>query len=86
MRKPPHADAQEGTNILTHPDRCCRPFAHEVIQTSDARAIAVLVESTRSEGADRIILVLKRRGHVMGFTGEGINDAPSLHTAAKTMS
>src|SRR2546422_9466691 len=38
MRKPPHADAQEGTSILTRPDRCCRPFAHEVIQTSDARA------------------------------------------------
>ena len=30
---------------------------------------------------DRIILVLKRRGHVVGFLGDGINDAPALHTA-----
>jgi Mg2+-importing ATPase len=29
----------------------------------------------------RILLALKRRGHVVGFMGDGINDAPSLHTA-----
>ncbi len=29
----------------------------------------------------RIILALKRRGHVVGFLGDGINDAPSLHAA-----
>jgi len=30
---------------------------------------------------NRIILALKRRGHIVGFIGDGINDAPSLHTA-----
>ncbi len=30
---------------------------------------------------NRIILALKRRGHVAGFLGDGINDAPSLHTS-----
>jgi Mg2+-importing ATPase len=30
---------------------------------------------------DRIILALKNRGHVVGFLGDGINDAPSLHAA-----
>jgi P-type Mg2+ transporter len=30
---------------------------------------------------NRILLALKRRGHVVGFLGDGINDAPSLHTA-----
>ncbi len=30
---------------------------------------------------DRIIAALKRRGHVVGFMGDGINDAPSLHAA-----
>ena len=30
---------------------------------------------------NRIILALKRRGHVVGYMGDGINDAPSLHTA-----
>jgi Mg2+-importing ATPase len=29
----------------------------------------------------RIISVLQRRGHVVGFMGDGINDAPSLHSA-----
>lgn len=29
----------------------------------------------------RIILALKGRGHVVGYMGDGINDAPSLHTA-----
>jgi Mg2+-importing ATPase len=29
----------------------------------------------------QIILALKHRGHVVGFLGDGINDAPSLHAA-----
>ena len=29
----------------------------------------------------RILLALKQRGHVVGFMGDGINDAPSLHAA-----
>lgn len=30
---------------------------------------------------NRIILALKRRSHVVGFLGDGINDTPSLHAA-----
>ena len=30
---------------------------------------------------DRVILALKARGHVVGYLGDGINDAPSLHSA-----
>ena len=30
---------------------------------------------------NRIIIALKRRGHTVGYLGDGINDAPSLHTA-----
>lgn len=30
---------------------------------------------------DRIILALKKRGHVVGYMGDGINDAPPLHSA-----
>src|SRR6266478_104741 len=33
------------------------------------------------EQKNRVILALKARGHVVGFVGDGINDAPSLHTA-----
>ena len=29
----------------------------------------------------RILLALKHRGHIVGFIGDGINDAPSLHAA-----
>jgi Mg2+-importing ATPase len=30
---------------------------------------------------NRILLALKHRGHVVGFLGDGVNDAPSLHAA-----
>ena len=30
---------------------------------------------------NRIILGLRHRGHIVGYLGDGINDAPSLHTA-----
>jgi len=30
---------------------------------------------------NRVILALKRRGRVVGYMGDGINDAPSLHSA-----
>lgn len=30
---------------------------------------------------ERIILALKKMGHVVGFMGDGINDAPALHAA-----
>jgi Mg2+-importing ATPase len=66
---------------------------HETIVTGeelshlDDAALGHVVEEasvfTRVSPAqkNRIILALKRRGHVVGFIGDGINDAPSLHTA-----
>ena len=30
---------------------------------------------------NRVILALKQRSHVVGYLGDGINDAPSLHAA-----
>ncbi len=30
---------------------------------------------------NRVILAIKARGHVVGYLGDGINDAPSLHSA-----
>ena len=68
-------------------------FPHDAIVTGDelARlddaALGHVAEEasvfTRVSPAqkNRIILALKRRGHIVGFIGDGINDAPSLHTA-----
>lgn len=33
------------------------------------------------EQKNRVMRALRRRGHVVGFMGDGINDAPSLHNA-----
>jgi len=53
----------------------------------DDQGLAALVERTTlfcrvTPGQkSRIILALKRRGHVVGYLGDGINDAPPLHAA-----
>ena len=58
----------------------------ELARVSDP-ALATLVEQVdifaRVSPAqkNRIILALKRHSHVVGFLGDGINDAPSLHAA-----
>ncbi len=50
-------------------------------------ALAHVVEETRvfarisPAQKNRILLALKHRGHAVGFMGDGINDAPSLHAA-----
>src|SRR5262245_21706889 len=59
----------------------------EELERLDDAALGHVVEEasvfTRVSPAqkNRIILALKRRGHVVGFMGDGINDAPSLHAA-----
>ena len=35
---------------------------------------------------ERIILALKRTGHVVGFMGDGVNDAPAMHAADASLS
>ena len=49
-------------------------LAHVVEQTSVFARISPAQKN-------RIILALKRRNHVVGYLGDGINDAPSLHAA-----
>ncbi len=68
-------------------------LAHEGSLTGEAvdalsdDALAKVAEKTaifarlNPEQKKRIILALKKQGHVVGFLGDGINDAPSLRTA-----
>jgi Mg2+-importing ATPase len=35
---------------------------------------------------ERVILALKKTGHVVGFLGDGINDAPAMHAADTSLS
>jgi P-type Mg2+ transporter len=35
---------------------------------------------------ERIILALKKAGHVVGFMGDGVNDAPAMHAADTSLS
>ena len=61
-------------------------LGEELDRTSDP-ALAHLAEETMVFARvspmqkHRIILALKHRGHVVGYMGDGINDAPSLHAA-----
>jgi P-type Mg2+ transporter len=73
----------------------CRAIGFEEPQVVTGDAIARLDDGALGHVAEsasvftrvspaqknRIILALKRRGHVVGFLGDGINDAPSLHAA-----
>jgi Mg2+-importing ATPase len=57
------------------------------IQQLDDQALMARVEQVNlfcrvaPAQKNRIILTLKRRGHVVGYLGDGINDAPALHSA-----
>ena len=57
------------------------------IEAMDDVALAAAVEMPNvyarlSPGQkQRIIRALQKRGHIVGFLGDGINDAPALHTA-----
>ncbi|MDO9107124.1 MAG: magnesium-translocating P-type ATPase [Methylovulum sp.] len=58
----------------------------DIAQLDDA-ALRVKVETANlfcrvnPSQKERVILAFKARGHVVGYLGDGINDAPSLHSA-----
>jgi Mg2+-importing ATPase len=57
------------------------------VRQMDDQALAAQVEMVNlfcrvnPAQKNRIILAIKRRNHVVGYLGDGINDAPSLHSA-----
>ncbi len=78
----------------------CRSLGLEVrgtltgteIDRLDDLALAARVETTsifcrvNPAQKNRIVHLLKFRGHVVGFLGDGINDAPALHSADVSLS
>jgi Mg2+-importing ATPase len=57
------------------------------MQGMDDHALSAVVENVNlfcrvnPAQKNRVILALKQRGRVVGYLGDGINDAPSLHSA-----
>lgn len=62
-------------------------FTGDQVDKLDDEALAYRAENgaifarVSPEQKNRVILALKSRGHAVGYLGDGINDAPSLHTA-----
>ena len=53
--------------------------------THAAEATDLFVEVDPNQ-KERVILALKRAGHVVGFLGDGVNDAPAMHAADTSLS
>ncbi len=59
---------------------------HEIAQMDDLALQARVDQVTlfcrvNPEQKNRVIRALRARGHVVGYLGDGVNDAPSLHSA-----
>jgi len=67
----------DGGDVLTGEDvdRLTDPALGQVAERSSVFA------RVSPQQKNRILQALRRRGHVVGFLGDGINDAPSLHAA-----
>lgn len=65
------------TGILTGADILKMDDQALVAQVEDVNLFCRVTPSQKN----RIILALKKRGHTVGYLGDGINDAPSLHSA-----
>ena len=48
---------------------------------ADSAVLLHMIAEVDPSQKERIILALQKTGHVVGFLGEGINDAPALHVA-----
>ncbi|MFO1093444.1 MAG: magnesium-translocating P-type ATPase [Planctomycetaceae bacterium] len=80
-----HVAAQVGL----HPERTITgkelSALHDEALWRIAETTEVFAEVDPSQ-KERIILALKKMGHVVGFLGDGINDAPAMHAADTSLS
>jgi Mg2+-importing ATPase len=54
-----------------------------LLRSAEATDLFAEVDPNQKE---RIILALKKTGHVVGFMGDGVNDAPAMHAADTSLS
>lgn len=67
----------DGASMLTGPELA--DLRDEALwQRAPGTAVFAEVDPNQKE---RILLALRKRGHVVGYLGDGINDAPALHAA-----
>jgi P-type Mg2+ transporter len=72
----------QGLQVLTGTE--LDALAEEALsQAAERTDLFVEVDPAQKE---RIILALKQRGHVVGFLGDGVNDAPAMHAADTSLS
>jgi Mg2+-importing ATPase len=50
-------------------------------ELAEAVAVTSAFARVRPEQKERVIAALRRQGHVVGYLGDGVNDAPSMHAA-----
>jgi Mg2+-importing ATPase len=68
--------------VLTGAD--LQPTPDEALpHTAEQTDLFVEVDPNQKE---RIILAIKKAGHVVGFLGDGVNDAPAMHAADTSLS
>ena len=64
-----------------------RVLTGDALAAMDDRELSAAVTSVsafarvRPEQKERVITALRRQGHVVGYLGDGVNDAPSMHAA-----
>jgi P-type Mg2+ transporter len=59
-------------------------LSHEsLLHAVERTSLFVEVDPSQKE---RVVLALKKMGHVVGFLGDGINDAPAMHAADASLS
>src|SRR6185503_10694879 len=84
------AVAQHVARLVAMPD--ARVLTGSELQRLSDEALWRVAESTDlfvevdPNQKERIILALKKMGHVVGFLGDGINDAPAMHAADASLS
>ena len=61
-------------------DGVVRPIDHDEPLAAAAARATVMARLAPAD-KERIVRLLRRRGHVVGFLGDGINDAPALRAA-----